>query len=128
MKQTKPIHIAWYVLSDFLTASLAWGIMYFLRKYYLGLTVSEDGELAIDDNFWLGITLVPAGWLILYALVGSYKSLYKKSKLREVTITHALQPTRSISSSASWNCGLLPNATSTRDYKRCSERTARWTS
>ena len=62
-------------VSDFLMASLAWGIMYFLRKYFLGLTVSEDGELAIDDNFWLGITLVPLGWVILYTLVGSYHSL-----------------------------------------------------
>src|SRR6187431_249460 len=85
MKQAKPIHIAWYILIDFLMASLAWGIMYFLRKYFLGLTVSEDGELAIDDNFWLGITLVPLGWLILYTLVGSYHSLYKKSKLQEIT-------------------------------------------
>src|SRR4026207_969265 len=85
MKQAKPIHIAWYILIDFLMASLAWGIMYFLRKYFLGLTVSEDGELAIDDNFWLGITLVPLGWLVLYTLVGSYRSLYKKSKLQELT-------------------------------------------
>ena len=85
MKLAKPIHIAWYILSDFIMASLAWGIMYFLRKYFLGLNVSEDGELAIDDNFWLGITLVPVGWLILYTLVGSYHSLYKKSKLREFT-------------------------------------------
>ena len=85
MKQTKPIHIAWYIFSDFFMAALAWGIMYFLRKYFLGLTVSEDGELAIDDNFWLGITLVPLGWLIIYTLVGSYHSLYKKSKLRELT-------------------------------------------
>lgn len=85
MKQTKPIHIAWYIFSDFFTASLAWGVFYFLRKYYLGLTVSEDGELAIDNNFWLGITLVPAGWLVLYTLVGTYHSLYKKSKLQEIT-------------------------------------------
>ncbi|HEX6846513.1 MAG TPA: sugar transferase [Chitinophagaceae bacterium] len=85
MKHTKPIHIAWYVFSDFLMASLAWGIMYFLRKYFLGLTVSENGELAVDDNFWLGITLVPLGWVILYTLVGSYRSLYKKSKLQEIT-------------------------------------------
>ena len=85
MKQIKPIHIAWYIFSDFFMAALAWGVMYFLRKYFLGLTVSEDGELAIDDNFWLGITLVPLGWLILYTLVGSYHSLYKKSKLRELT-------------------------------------------
>ncbi len=87
MKQSKPIHIAWYLISDFLTASLAWGIMYFLRKYFLGLTVSEDGELAVDDNFWLGITLVPIGWLILYTLVGSYRALYKKSSLQEITTT-----------------------------------------
>ena len=85
MKQAKPIHITWYILSDFFMASLAWAIMYFLRKYFLGLTVSEDGKLAIDDNFWLGITLVPLGWLILYTLVGSYHSLYKKSKLQELT-------------------------------------------
>ena len=85
MKQAKTIHIVWYILADFLMASLAWGTMYFLRKYFLGLTISEDGELAIDDNFWLGITLVPIGWLILYTLVGSYHSLYKKSKLKEVT-------------------------------------------
>lgn len=85
MKQAKPIHIAWYILSDFFMASLAWGIMYFLRKYFLGLAVSENGELAVDDNFWLGITLVPIGWLILYTLVGSYHSLYKKSKLQELT-------------------------------------------
>jgi len=85
MKQSKPIHIAWYVFSDFLMASLAWGIMYFLRKYFLGLRISEDGELAIDDNFWLGITLVPLGWVVLYTLVGSYRSLYKKSNLQEFT-------------------------------------------
>lgn len=85
MKQAKPIHITWYIFSDFLMASLAWGIMYFLRKYFLGLTVSEDGELAVDDNFWLGVTLIPFGWLILYALVGSYHPLYKKSKLQEIT-------------------------------------------
>jgi hypothetical protein len=73
MKQTKPIHIAWYILSDFFMASLAWGIMYFLRKYFLGLTVSEDGGLAIDDNFWLGITCsaglgdtLYAGWFVSF--------------------------------------------------------------
>ena len=81
-------HIAWYVLIDFIMAALAWGIFYFLRKCILQEPiVSEDGELAIDDNFWLGITLVPFGWLILYTLVGSYHSLYKKSRLHEFTIT-----------------------------------------
>ncbi len=87
MKQTKPIHITWYVLSDFITAALAWAIMYFLRKFFLGLPVSEDGSLVIDNKFWMGILLVPMGWLILYTIVGSYHSLYKKSRLRELTTT-----------------------------------------
>ena len=85
MNKSKPLHIAWYVFADFITASLAWGILYFLRKYFLGLQLSEDGKLAIDENFWLGITLVPLGWLLLYTLVGSYHSLYKKSRLQEFT-------------------------------------------
>lgn len=85
MKNTRPLHIAWYVLSDFLMASLAWAVMYFLRKYFLGLAIKTNEGLAIDDNFWLGITLVPSGWLIIYTLVGSYHSLYKKSMLKEIT-------------------------------------------
>jgi exopolysaccharide biosynthesis polyprenyl glycosylphosphotransferase len=85
MKNTRPLHIAWYVLSDFLMASVAWAVMYFLRKYFLGLAIKTNEGLAIDDNFWLGITLVPSGWLIIYTLVGSYHSLYKKSMLKEIT-------------------------------------------
>ena len=87
MKQTKPIHIAWYVLSDFIMAVVAWAIIFFLRKYFLELKIIEDGELTVDNKFWLGIILVPLGWLVLYTIVGSYHSLYKKSRLREFTTT-----------------------------------------
>lgn len=87
MKTDRPIHIAWYAVSDFLTAALAWAVMYFLRKYYLGLDISSNGQLAVDDKFWLGIILVPSGWLIMYTLVGAYNSLYKKSRLQEFTTT-----------------------------------------
>ena len=87
MKETKPIHIAWYIFSDFISAALAWALIFFLRKYFLGLIVSDENGLAVDNKFWLGILLIPACWLILYTLVGSYKSLYKKSRLRELITT-----------------------------------------
>jgi exopolysaccharide biosynthesis polyprenyl glycosylphosphotransferase len=87
MKQSKPIHIAWYIISDFVMAALAWAIMYFLRKYFLGLEVISEGSLAVNNKFWLGIVLVPLGWLTLYTLTGSYGSLYKKSRLKEFTTT-----------------------------------------
>lgn len=87
MQANKTIHIAWYALIDFFTAALVWAIIYFLRKYYLGLSISNEDGLAVDNNFWLGIFLVPLGWLILYTVAGSYNSLYRKSRLREFTDT-----------------------------------------
>lgn len=87
MKPSKPLHIAWYVVSDFITAAMSWAIIYFLRKSFLGLPVREGNRLAVDTTFWLGILLIPLGWLILYTLVGSYHSLYKKSRLQELTLT-----------------------------------------
>ncbi|TAL49698.1 MAG: sugar transferase [Chitinophagaceae bacterium] len=87
MNKSKPIHIAWYTVSDFLTAALTWGILFFLRKWFLGDDVELKNGLPVETSFWLGVLLVPAGWLILYTLVGSYNSLYKKSGLQELTIT-----------------------------------------
>ncbi|HLF46548.1 MAG TPA: sugar transferase [Chitinophagaceae bacterium] len=87
MKENKTIHIAWYAFTDFITAALSWAIIYFLRKAYLGLEVSDEDGLAIDGKFWLGIFLIPPGWLIIYTMTGAYKSLYRKSRLREFTIT-----------------------------------------
>jgi polysaccharide biosynthesis protein PslA len=87
MRNNRLIHIGWYALVDFITAALSWAIIFFLRKYLLGLSLTDDGVLTTDKNFWLGIFIIPLGWLILYFLVGSYKSLYAKSRLREFTTT-----------------------------------------
>ena len=81
MAAKRYIHPTWYVLSDYVTASIAWMIFFFLRKQLL------DQPLQTDQNFWLGIVFIPAAWLILYALVGSYNSVYKKSRLTEFTKT-----------------------------------------
>jgi exopolysaccharide biosynthesis polyprenyl glycosylphosphotransferase len=69
----------WYAVADFLGAALAWGSFYFVRKAILA------EPFTIDYKFWLGIVCIPAGWLILYALIGSYQSIYKKSRLSEFT-------------------------------------------
>lgn len=73
------IHPFWYALADYGSAAIAWGLFYFARKQLL------QEPLTIDYHFWLGIILVPAGWLLLYALVGSYGPVYKKSRLAEAT-------------------------------------------
>ena len=87
MNSGKQISIAWYAVVDFITASIAWAGFFFTRKALLNEDISDAGQLQVDYKFWLGITLIPAGWLALYTLVGTYHSLYKKSRLFEFTNT-----------------------------------------
>lgn len=88
MSSGKQISIGWYVLTDYIAAVLAWAIFYFIRKSLLGLDiVDETGQLTTDRHFWLGIIIIPPGWVLLFALVGSYHDLYKKSRLSEFTLT-----------------------------------------
>lgn len=87
MNSGKQISIAWYAVIDFITASLAWGCFFFIRRWLLDQPTIENGQLQTDDRFWLGILFIPVGWLILYTLVGAYRLLYKKSRLFEFTST-----------------------------------------
>lgn len=77
----KYISSYWYAVIDFLMAAFAWALFYFLRKSIL------HEAFTIDYKFWLGVLFIPAGWLVIYGLVGAYRSLYKKSRLVEITQT-----------------------------------------
>ena len=40
--------------------------------------------LDFDQNFYLGIVLIPLFWALLYWIIGSYRGIYRKSRVREV--------------------------------------------
>lgn len=86
MRERNQISATWYAVIDFTMAAIAWGIFYFVRKAILKETLI-DGHLQVNQRFWLGIVFIPIGWLMLFTLVGSYHSLYKKSRLFEFTIS-----------------------------------------
>ena len=74
-----------YILLDFLAALLAWGVFFIYRKcyvygvfnpYYLRYVWS-------DSKLYYGLVLIPTFWIILHALIGLYRSVYRKSRLRE---------------------------------------------
>lgn len=73
------IHPFWYAVADYGSAAMAWGTFYFARKAIL------DESFTVVSKFWLGVIFIPAGWLVLYALIGSYQNIYKKSRLSEIT-------------------------------------------
>jgi polysaccharide biosynthesis protein PslA len=84
------IHPYWYTIADYVTASIAWMMFFFVRKLLL------HQPLQTDPHFWLGILLIPLGWILMFALVGSYNSIYKKSRLAEFTTTFICTLTGSI--------------------------------
>lgn len=73
----KKIHISWYVLSDFISAILSWMVLYFTRRSLLGEPIYVDGKIFLNERFWLGLLLIPAGWIVFYGITGTYHSLYK---------------------------------------------------
>ncbi len=85
--RSRPIHPFWYALSDYCTAAAAWAIFFFLRKVLLHQPIRVGGMLTVDANFFLGIVFIPAGWIMLFSLISSYHSIYRKSRLNELTNT-----------------------------------------
>lgn len=71
--------------ADFGGALLAWMAFYLLRKYLLG--EMQDGYQPTGaELFMLGgsALLIAAFWLALYALIGEYRDIFRKSRLGEI--------------------------------------------
>ncbi|GGB14965.1 sugar transferase [Puia dinghuensis] len=86
-KKTHTISTLWYILSDYLAALLSANIFHFSRRFLLSEPIFVDHHLLLTQRFWLGTSTIPFGWLILFTMVGSYRSLYQKSRLNEITNT-----------------------------------------
>ncbi|MDZ4796039.1 MAG: sugar transferase [Bacteroidota bacterium] len=84
MQSGKKIAVGWYATMDYLTAAISWLCFYFFRSTML----HDSGAYPISPESWLYILLiVPAAWLALYTVAGTYNHLYKKSRLAEFTLT-----------------------------------------
>lgn len=80
----KSLQVFKYVFFDLLAASLAWSLFFFFRKYSFDVYTFHEIELIFcDNNFYIGIAVVPIFWLLLYTLIGTYKRIYRKSRLKE---------------------------------------------
>src|SRR5882757_10130975 len=86
-KKTHTISTFWYILSDYVAALLSAIIFHFSRRSLLSEPIFVDGRLLLTQRFWLGNTTIPLCWLILFTILGSYHTLYQKSRLDEITNT-----------------------------------------
>ena len=79
------LQVTKYVVLDWLAAFIAWSLFYFFRKQWEVPDLLSHLNLIFDDSqFWLGIIFVPLLWLVLYVMIGAYRRIYRKARLKEL--------------------------------------------
>ena len=81
----KNLQVAKYVAADLFTAALAWTIFFSYRKWVVDHEVFNNlQDIFLDRKLYLGIAIIPFFWLILYIIIGTYRKIYRKSRLKEL--------------------------------------------
>jgi len=74
-----------YLLSDLLGTGIAWTLFFIFRKMFIEpAKYGYKVPIRFDENFYLALIIIPAFWLFIYWLNGSYKNIYRKSRLKEI--------------------------------------------
>ena len=79
-----------YLSIDWLTAVVTWFLFNVYRKisenkaFGIGF---EFSQIFNDSHFWIGFAIIPIVWVMFYALVGAYRDVYHKSRLKELSQT-----------------------------------------
>lgn len=84
----KRLQVIKYVVADYLAALIAWILFFIYRKYAVDHQVFSNLEtIFLDQNLYIGMVIIPLFWLILYTLIGTYRKIYRKARLREFAQT-----------------------------------------
>jgi exopolysaccharide biosynthesis polyprenyl glycosylphosphotransferase len=81
----KNLQVAKYIIADLLSAAIAWMLFFIYRKYNINPDIIRNlSEIFEDDKIYIGIAVIPLFWLSLYIIIGSYRKIYRKSRLKEL--------------------------------------------
>ncbi len=73
-----------YILFDFIMAVSAWGLFFFFRKKEFYFSRQDHLDAVFNDpKFYYSIILIPVFWILLYAIIGSYRNIFRRSRLKE---------------------------------------------
>ncbi len=77
-----------YLIADYCSALAVWICFFAYRKIYVEpQKYGYEIPVEFDDNFYLGLLIIPIYWIALYILSGTYHNVYKKSRVREMVQT-----------------------------------------
>ena len=76
--------IAFLVCIDLLTASSSWGLFFYIRQVHI-----EAKPFHADQNFWLGVLILPFFWLLFYLFQGTYHEIRRLFRLKVLNLSLA---------------------------------------
>lgn len=84
----KKIETSKYIVADILSAVSAWILFFIYRKILVtpGF-IDYNKQIFNDNNLYKGLIIITFFWLILYVLNGTYRKIYRKSRLKELSQT-----------------------------------------
>lgn len=81
----RKLQVARYVIADLLAAFIAWAIFFVYRKYSFDPNIFDHPEAIYKDtNLIYGLIFIPIFWLCLYIMMGTYRRIFRKARLREL--------------------------------------------
>lgn len=87
MRQHRQNYILMYLVLDLLAAAIAWTTLYYFRKFAIEHDAISFSAPVHDNNFWVGLLLIPQVWLLLHYFSGTYTDVFRKSRLQETLKT-----------------------------------------
>ena len=80
----RKLQVIKYLIADYLSAAVAWALFFIYRKVKIEAGIfGKASENLFEPKFFEGILIIPLGWLLFYYLIGTYKNVYRKSRLQE---------------------------------------------
>jgi exopolysaccharide biosynthesis polyprenyl glycosylphosphotransferase len=81
----KKLQVLKYLIADVTAATLAWSLFFTFRKLYIETAkFGKPVPLIFDKQYYWGLIFIPVFWLLMYYLTGTYKDIYRKSRLKEI--------------------------------------------
>lgn len=81
----KTTQVIKYLLSDTVAAAAAWICFFTYRKKSIeSAKFGIDVQVTYDQKFLISMIGITAFWLFLYVITGTYRNVYRKSRLKEM--------------------------------------------
>lgn len=80
----RQISTLWYLFADYAAAALSWMLLLFVGANWFH---NVKGEILVKEDGLVALIIIPLICLSVFTLAGSYKNLYKKSRVEELIVT-----------------------------------------